>query len=163
VAVIEQALAPRLEIILPVLDEWQRRMLMAVEAQAWSPRRDQPGGPDRDVSATTVRKGLAEIAQATEPSEQARRPGGGRKPPTQTDPQLLAVLCRLVDRGHTRRPAALDLASPPTRSPTAGPPDQLPQRAKLLKALGYRLQATRKTKEGNQYPDHNAQLCYLTR
>jgi transposase len=121
------------------------------------------------VSVPTVRKGLAEIAQGIEPSKRARRPGGGCKPLTQTDPGLVAALKELVNPATRADPISpLRWTSKSTRTLA----DELAEQghqvgyrsvAKLLKALGYRLQTARKTKEGSQHPDRDAQFRYLSR
>ncbi len=166
-AVTEEALARKLQVVLPLLNERQRRALLAAEAQAWGRGGISLVARTAGVSATTVRKGLAEIAQDAEPSGRARRPGGGRKPLTYTDPELLAALKRLVDpatRGDRTSPLRWTSKSTRTLADELGEQGhRIGYRsvAKLLRQMGYRLQAARKTKEGKQHPDRDAQFGYL--
>jgi len=98
-----------------------------------------------------------------------RRPGGGRKPITKVDPQVLRALEELVDpvtRGHPESPLRWTCKS------TAKLAEELTQRnhpitdrtvARLLRQAGYSLQANRKTREGSSHPDRNAQFEYINK
>ena len=166
-AVIEEALARKFEAVLPLLDERQQRVLLGAEARAWG--RGGVGVVARaaKVSRTTVSKGLAEIVAGVAPSTRVRCAGGGRKQLTGHDPELVAALERLVDpgtRGDSMSP--LRWTSKSTRTLA----EQLREQGhkvgyrtvgKLLRGLGYRLQATRKMLEGKQHPDRDAQFRYL--
>jgi hypothetical protein len=156
----------------PVMDERVRRHWAATEAMAlgW-------GG----ISAVAVATGLARntvaagVRELTQRGEQAdvtidiglRRPGGGRKPITEVDPQVLHALEELVNpatRGHPESPLRWTCKS------TAKLAEELTQQnhpvtdrtvARLLKQAGYSLQANRKTREGSSHPDRNAQFEYI--
>jgi hypothetical protein len=160
------------EVLSPILDERSRRRWAATEAQelGW-------GGISAVAVATglardTIRAGLAELRHQqhqppTLPDLRLRRPGGGRKPLTVTDPGLARALDRLVDpvtRGHPESPlrwtckSTHRLAEELTRQGHAVSPNTV---ATLLRATGYSLQANRKTREGRQHPDRDAQFAYL--
>jgi len=154
------------------MDERVRRHWAATEAMAlgW-------GG----ISAVAVATGLARntvaagVRELTQRGEQAdvtidiglRRPGGGRKPITEVDPQVLHALEELVNpatRGHPESPLRWTCKS------TAKLAEELTQQnhpvtdrtvARLLKQAGYSLQANRKTREGSSHPDRNAQFEYI--
>ena len=96
-----------------------------------------------------------------------RRPGGGRRPLTETDPGLLAALEALVDpvtRGDPESPlrwtckSTRRLAEELTRQGHRVGPRTV---AALLHEAGYSLQANRKTREGLAHPDRNAQFEYI--
>jgi hypothetical protein len=127
------------------------------------------------IAHTTIRRGIRELdQQAEQPPASAspariRRPGGGRKKITRSDPELLAALESLVDpltRGDPESPLrwtckstrrlAEELAklSHPACARTV---------AYLLGEAGYSLQANRKTREGSSHPDRNAQFEYINR
>jgi Rhodopirellula transposase DDE domain len=150
------------------LDERQARLCAAERALAlgW-------GGITRlaqvtGLSRETVRKGIAELrAAAALAPGRVRRPGGGRKRVETVDPGLLPALQAAVDdhtggspedalRWTSKSKAALAvaLASGGHRvSPnTVG---------RLLRGLGYSLQANRKDKEGRAPPERDAQFRYL--
>ncbi len=156
----------------PVMDERTRRQWAASEASAlgW-------GGVTAVTEATglawnTIKAGMRELEyRAAHPDEpvddRIRRPGAGRKRLTETDPQLLAALEELVDpatRGHPESPlrwtckSTAILAKELTRQ---NHPVTDRTVATMLKEAGYSLQANRKTREGNQHPDRNAQFGHI--
>ena len=113
---------------------------------------------------------LAELALAATPilpPERSRRGGGGRKAKRDQDPTFLPDLNRLVEpatRGDPTR--TLRWTSKSLRHLAAG----LQERghsvcphviADGLRELGYSLQANRKTREGSQHVDRDAQFHYL--
>lgn len=123
------------------------------------------------LSRTTVTAGIEELKQREKTGEQSaariRKPGGGRKPITQSDPEILQALERLVDpvtRGDSESPLRWTLKS--TRI-LAGEltlqhhPIGARTVAALLREAGYSLQANRKMREGSQHPDRNAQFEYI--
>lgn len=157
---------------LPHMDERMRRQWAGAEAAAlgW-------GGLTAVSKATglamnTIRAGRAELkaARGRKPRSadtRIRRPGGGRKPITQTDPRLPALLLELVDpatRGHPESPllwsskSTSKLAAELARQ---GHPASDRTVAALLKEEHYSLQANRKTKEGSSHPDRDAQFGYI--
>lgn len=123
------------------------------------------------ISRTTILAGIRELrmresSQAL-PSPRIRRPGGGRKLVLETDPGLWAALDALVDpvtRGHPASPlrwtckSTRRLADELTRQ---GHPVSDRTVARLLYDAGYSLQANRKTREGKNHPDRNAQFEHI--
>ena len=116
------------------------------------------------VSETTVRQGVFELeaGEAPFPPGRVRRPGGGRKPAAQQDPDLLPALLALVEpdeRGDPMSPlrwttkSLRHLAEELTRH---GHPVSAPTVGKLLRENGFSLQANAKTLEGAQHPDRDA-------
>jgi hypothetical protein len=164
---IDAVLAGMFVRILPHLGERARRLLCGAVARALG-----HGGVTRtaelaEVSIPTVIRGAAELDAPPDPYGRTRRPGGGPKPLTERQPGLLAALDRLVEpdtRGDptsplrwtcksTRRLAdALQAQGFQVSDDTVG---------RLLRAQGYTLQRTRKTLEGAQHPDRDAQFGYL--
>ena len=160
----------------PILDERGRRLWAATEARALG-----HGGIARVAEATgmsrsTVSAGLKELDSGTVcdlPAEggcaRQRHPGGGRKRVTELDPQLAAALERLVEpttRGDPQSPlrwtcnSAARLAE---RLTADGHPVSERTVNRLLHELGYSLQANRKTLEGRQHPDRDAQFRHISR
>jgi Rhodopirellula transposase DDE domain len=159
------------QLLVPELDERQRRQWAAAEARelGW-------GGVTLVAHATglsrpTITAGLRELEQpaprrAAE-AARVRRPGGGRKPLTETDPGLLAALEALLEpvtRGDPQSPlrwtckSTRRLAEELTRQEHPVGPRTV---AALLQKAGYSLQANRKTREGTSHPDRNAQFEYI--
>jgi len=156
----------------PVLDERARRQWAAAEALelGW-------GGISTVAEATamsrvTITNGIGEVkARQGSAGEQAttriRRPGAGRKPLTETDPELMQALESLVDpvtRGDPMSPlrwtckSTYKLCEELHRQKHSVGPRTV---ASLLRQAGYSLQANRKTREGKQHPDRNAQFEYI--
>lgn len=159
-------------VLSPVMDERMRRQWAAIEASAigW-------GGVAAVAQATglarnTIKTGIREVeyraAHPDEPVEdRVRCRGGGRKRLTETDPELLQALESLVDpatRGDPESPLRWTCKS------TAKLAEELTRQnhhvsdrtvAAMLKEAGYSLQANRKTREGSQHPDRNAQFEHI--
>jgi hypothetical protein len=167
---VEQEIAGRFAAISPFLDERQRRLWLAVEAQSLGRGGVSVVARATGSSRTTVTKAVGELSQPGDvvlPAGRVRRPGAGRKPVTETDPGLVTALEELVDpatRGDPESP--LRWTSKSTRtlagelSARRGPVSAWTV-ARLLRAAGYRLQAAVKTREGRQHPDRDAQFRYL--
>jgi hypothetical protein len=110
---------------------------------------------------------LKELGSLDPVAPKVRRPGGGRRPLTQTDPTVLEDLQRVlepatvgdpmrplmwVSKSHAKLAAALrDMGHEVSAS-------RIP---KLLEHLRYRRQVNRKTKEGSHHPDRDAQFEHI--
>ena len=156
----------------PVLDERARRHWAAAEALecGW-------GGISLVAAATgmardTIRSGLREVRERLAHPELPwspclRQPGGGRKPLTQTDPDLWPALESLVDpltRGDPQSPLRWTCKSTRRLAQELGRqrhPVSDRTVAALLRGAGYSLQGNRKTREGSRHPDRNAQFEYI--
>ncbi len=128
------------------------------------------------MSRGTVRAGLAEIdspagsdGSDAVPSGRQRRPGGGRKSVTVIDPDLEAALERHLEpvtRGDPETPLRWTCKSAArlARQLTAEG-HRVSERTvnRLLHDLGYSLQGNRKTLEGRQHPDRDAQFRCIDR
>jgi hypothetical protein len=122
------------------------------------------------VSPTTVRRGVTELDSGEEeplPVGRSRRAGGGRKPVTAHDPELMAALLALVEpnaRGDPMSPlrwttkSLRHLASELTAQ---GHQVSAPTVGRLPRQAGFSLQGTAKTLEGKQHPDRDAQFAYI--
>jgi hypothetical protein len=151
-----------------VLDERGRRVWAAVEAEALGYGGQRLVAKATGLSRTTLHRGALESGGALNSLRGGiRNPGGGRKPLTQTEPDVLAALERLVEptaRGDPENPLRWTCRS--TRQLAAalreqGYPISHQTVAALLSGLGYSLQGTQKTKEGSGHPDRDAQFRYI--
>jgi DDE family transposase len=166
----ERQVAEKYESIASLLDERQRRRWLGIEARALGRGGVSAVARATGASRTTVTAAVAELAGAggTAAPGRVRRAGAGRPPVTETDPDLVTALERLVDpatRGDPESP--LRWTSKSTRAladELGGQGHSVAPRtvAKLLHESGYSLQATRKTREGGTHPDRDAQFRYLT-
>ena len=152
----------------PLLDERTRRRWAAVEARAIGRGGIARVAEATGMSRTTIQAGIKELDQLPEDEpERLRSPGGGRKPLTTHDPDLLAALEKLVDpvtRGDPSGPLRWTCSSAAHLAQelrTAG--HQVSERTvnRMLHDAGYSLQANRKMLEGN--PDRDAQFKYINR
>jgi len=155
-----------------VLDERSRRQWAATEAMEYG-----YGGVTAVAAATglardTIVAGIQELQyRALHPeepvTERLRKSGAGRRLLTEAEPTLAAALEALVEpltRGDPESPLRWTCKS--TRRLAAELTSQghrISYRsvAWLLHEAGYSLQANRKTREGNQHPDRNAQFEFI--
>ena len=164
----EDAIGERYRALAGELDERRRRLWAAAEARSagW-------GGITAVVRATgisesTVLRGLAEL-DSGEPIApgRVRRPGGGRKPLSETDPTLVADLERLVDAdspGDPERPlrwTARSVRNLADGLRALGHQVSHMTVARLLPSLGYSLQANAKRREGTGHPDRDGQFRHI--
>jgi hypothetical protein len=157
----------------PLLNERQRRLWAATEALALGRGGISWAARATGLSRMTVRAGVRELRQQERQSDgvlaadRARRPGGGRRPLTTTDPTLLRDLERLIDpvtRGDPRSPLRWTCKSTGKLAAALqaqGHTVSARKVAQLLHGLDYHLQAPRKTREGSRHPDRDAQFNYI--
>ncbi|WP_443729032.1 ISAzo13 family transposase, partial [Streptomyces bambusae] len=160
-------LAVKFAVLLPHLDERQRRLLLAAEARVLGHGGVRAVALAASASETTVRKGVFELEAGEEPLGRVRRPGGGRKRVAELDPGLRSALLALVEpevRGDPMSPlrwtvkSTRVLARELTRAGHRVSADTV---ADLLREEGFSLQANAKTPEGGQHADQDAQFRYL--
>ena len=166
-SVVEDALARKCASLWPHLDERQRRLVLGAEARELGRGGVKLVAAAAGVSPDTVAKGLRELEAGAAPTGRVRRPGGGRKPLTATDPGLLAALEALVDPATRGDPmSALRWTSKSTRTlavelTAQGHRVSSSTVGQLLRRAGYSLQANVKVREGSAHEDRDAQFRYL--
>src|ERR1700741_5114331 len=168
-----QALADR-------LDEATLRLWAAVEARALGRGGVSMVATAIGMSRTTIYAGLEELEAtkahpASTPSSSGdsagkrriRAKGGGRKKLSDKDATLLRDLDALVEptaRGDPMSPLRWTCKSTPRLAQDLTKRGhEVSQRSvcDLLAQLDYRLQSTRKTREGGQHPDRDAQFQHI--
>jgi hypothetical protein len=152
------------------LTERGRRRWAAVEAVSLGRGGVTAVSAATGLAQSTIRRGIAELADATPPAAgRDRRTGAGRKKATAADPGLRDALDRLVEpdcRGDPESPLRWTCRSTRqlARELTAGGHPVGPTTVRhLLRAAGYSLQANRKTREGKSHPDRDAQFRHISR
>jgi hypothetical protein len=151
------------------LDERGRRQLVAAEALTIGWGGVRLVAEATGVARATITLGLKErrgqIAPA--PEGKSRRPGGGRKALVAQDPAVLEELERLVEpttRGDPASPLRWTCKSMRKLA------DELAARGHrvsqewvrlTLRGLRYSLQGNRKTREGADHPDRDAQFAHI--
>ena len=151
----------------PHLDERTRRLTAASEAKVLGRGGVSLVSRACGLSRKAIHKGIREIEAGVTSSGRIRRAGGGRKPITQSDPQLVHRLEAMIDettRGDPESPLRWTCKS------TRVIADALTRRkhpvshtkvAQILNHLGYSLQGNRKTEEGEDHPDRDAQFRHI--
>ncbi len=169
------AIETKFATLAPLLDERTRRLWAAVEARAIGRGGIVCVAEATGLSRVTIRAGVRELdtrspadaSRAT--TKRVRRPGGGRRAVIAHDPRLLGALETLVDpvtRGDPMSPlrwTCKSAARLATELHTQGHAVSARTVTRLLHALGYSLQSNRKTLEGGQHPDRDAQFQYINR
>jgi DDE family transposase len=152
-----------------LLNERQRRLLLAAGARALGRGGQSAVAEAVGVSRALVRRGEAELEGADpglEP-DRIRRPGGGRKRADAVDPSLLTDLDRLISpdtRGDPESPLRWTCKSTRELAEALNEAGHQVSHAlvgRLLHDQGYTLQANVKVNEGRQHPDRDAQFTYL--
>jgi hypothetical protein len=151
------------------LNERARRLLAGAHAKALGHGGIAEVSRQTGLAPATVRAGVRELEQpdTSWTPGRVRRPGGGRKKTVDKDPTLkrdLEQLIKPVTRGDPESPllwVAKSVRKLAAELQSQG--HQVSRRivAELLDELGYSLQANRKTREGGQHPDRNAQFEYI--
>ena len=119
------------------------------------------------LSRTTVHKGLQELVGNEIPPDRVRKVGGGRKPISHHEPELIKALELLVEpttRGDPMCALRWTCKSTPKLAAELrrqGYRIEARTVARLLHDGKYSLQANRKTREGSSHPDRNAQFEYI--
>ena len=120
------------------------------------------------LSRKAIAKGIAEIQEGIVPSAgRIRRPGAGRKLITVSDPRLVELLEGMIDsqtRGDPESPLRWICKSTRTIAGLLGRkkhPISHVKVAQILHDLNYSLQSNRKTEEGADHPDRDAQFRHI--
>ncbi len=164
----EDAIRRRFQLLAGELDERRRRLWAAAEARAIGWGGVAAVARATGISEGTIRRGIGELeaGETLEPGR-VRRPGGGRKSLVEKDATLLADLERLVDedsRGDPELPlrwTAKSVRQLADGLRELGHEVHFTSVPKLLRALGYSLQANQKTREGGSHPDRDAQFRHI--
>jgi hypothetical protein len=153
----------------PLLDERTRRLMAANEAMVLGHGGVSLVHRASGLSRKAIQKGIQEIRAGSTPGEgRIRRSGAGRKPITVSNPDLVDALEELIDeqtRGDPESPLRWTCMS--TRTIVR----ELDQQshsvshtkvAQMLHDLDYSLQSNRKTEEGQDHPDRDAQFRHIS-
>ena len=152
------------------LDERTRRLWAATEARAAGRGGFTAVLQATGMSSKTLARGMHELDSGEKlPPPRVRRAGAGRKAAKTLDPGLVDALQELVEpvtRGDPESPLrwtckSLRRLSEELRAQGHQASHTLV--GQLLHEAGYSLQANRKTREGANHPDRNAQFEHINR
>jgi len=167
VEVTADGLARFFDVVLPHMNEVQRRVVGGAAAEMFGRGGKTAVAVASGMSRNTIIKAEAEVAAGIVPSEWLRAEGGGDKPLIDKQPGLLEALDGLVHPETRGNPMSLlrwtSKSSTKLAEELAGRGFDVSSRTvlRLLHHLGYSLQANAKVTEGRQHPDRDAQFRYL--
>lgn len=170
----ESKIAEKYEALRGVMDEQMRRLWAATEARALGYGGVSTVARAVGLTRPTITAGMKELGDARQlvpmaPKHRVRRAGAGRPRVIDIDAGLRPALEELVEpatRGHPMSPlrwtckSVRTLAAELTRQGHAVSHQTV---SEVLQASGYSLQANRKTREGAEHPDRNAQFEHIAR
>jgi len=164
----EDIIREKYQLLAPELNERTLRLFAAVEAQSLGRGGISLVARALEMSHDRISRGIQDLKSETKLSpDRIRRPGGGRKKQLESDPALKEDLERLISpytRGDPESPlrwtckSVRKLAAELNRQGHSVSHSTV---ATLLREMNYSLQANRKTTEGKQHPDRNAQFEYI--
>lgn len=153
-----------------LLDERTRRIMAANEAMNLGYGGISTVSKACGLSRKAIAHGIEDIKNGYSPPDgRLRRIGAGRKRIESNDPKLLAMLDRLIEpetRGDPESPlrwickSTRTLAGQLTKQKH---PISYVKVAQLLHEQNYSLQSNRKTEEGEDHPDRDAQFRYINK
>jgi Rhodopirellula transposase DDE domain len=166
----QNAIRKRFRALSPHLDERGRRMFAAAEAKAAGYGGIAAVFRATGIAPSTIGRGLRELASGSgAPLDQVRRSGGGRKPLTEYDRGLVEALLALVEpteRGDPETPlrwTSKSLRRLAAELRVQGHTISHTVVGELLKGLKFSLQGNRKTREGENHVDRDAQFRYINK
>jgi len=161
------ALQNKFSSLWPHLDERAKRLFAASEARQYGYGGITAVSQACGLSRVTITKALEELDAVPIQAGRIRRSGGGRTSLVEKTPDLRESLEKLVEplsRGDPESP--LRWTSKSTRALA----EEMKNRnqslshekvAQLLRSMNYSLQGNRKTLEGNDHPDRDAQFQHI--
>jgi len=164
----EGAIRERYGLMRGLLNERSRRRWAAAEARSHGRGGIAAVARATGISESTVRRGVRELdAEEQLEPERVRRAGAGRPGILEREPGLAEALDSLIDpvtRGDPESPLRWTSKS---GAKLAEALREMGHRVvdrtvlRLLKVKGYSLQANKKTREGAQHPDRDAQFAHI--
>lgn len=164
------ALSKKFSLVLPFLDERARRLVLASEAKGLGFGGISKVSRASGLSRKAISKGIDELesGKVIAPGR-IRRAGAGRKRVTLLDPKMVDSLTDLIEpdtRGDPESPLRWTCKSTRTiarQLSKSGHPVSHTKVAHLLHEQNYSLQSNRKTEEGDDHPDRDAQFRHINK
>jgi transposase len=168
---IDEKAAKRIQKIVPILDENQKRMYLAAEAKSLGRGGISQISEVLGVSRNTIAAGIKELSGAVEraPAGRIRKEGGGRKSIEQTQPGIMEALESLVSEssyGNPESPLRWTTKSLRNLSDALlakGFSISFSKVRQMLNDLGYSLQLNQKMLQvGEPHPDRDEQFRHIS-
>lgn len=171
---IVETIRDKFQTIAPHLSEKTQRIWAAIEAQSLGRGGITYVNQATGLSRTTIYEGIKESAEPPQLQKEKkalqriRKPGGGRKKVRELDPKILSDIESLIEPMTRGDPESPLLWTCKSTTKIAEELQVMGHRVSqrtvcdLLSELGYSLQSNKKTKEGANHPDRNAQFLYIS-
>lgn len=166
-------LKEKLSILLPSMNEKQRRLLVGAEALSIGYGGIKFLSDITGMSTNTITRGIREIRNGNgngdEDVSRVRSKGSGRKKLTIKYPEIKSCIDDIVEpdtRGDPESPLRWTCKSVRNISSflqEEGYPASRQSVARILREMEYSLQGNRKTKEGKDHPDRDKQFRFISR
>jgi transposase len=163
-------MAARLAELLPWLNERDRRLALGAEAKSWGYSGIEEVHRATGASRSTIRRGIRDLDEEGQrgAGDRVRAAGGGRKKAEDANPALPDAINSLIEPGARGDPESpLRWTTKSTRKlaqelTAMGHSISHSAVGNVLRSMGYSLQGNRKTLEGTQHPDRDAQFRYIS-
>lgn len=162
-------LKEKLSILLPAMNEKQRRLLVGAEAIGIGYGGIKFLSVITGMSTNTITRGVCEIKNGNEDVSRVRNKGSGRKKLTIKYPEIKSCIENIIEpdtRGDPESPLRWTCKSVRNISDflqKEGYPASRQSVARILREMEYSLQGNRKTKEGKDHPDRDKQFRFINR
>lgn len=166
-ALSEDALSEFFDVVLPLLDERQTRLVTGAASKMFGHGGIGLVARMSGLDRTTVSRGAKQIASGVENTGRVRAPGGGRKALTESQPGLEDALDGLVEPETRGDPMCRLRWTTKSVQNLAQALTAMGFRISgmtvynMLRGMGYSLQGTAKTLEGSHHPDRDDQFRYI--
>ena len=169
---VDSVLSKKIEQVLPILNESQKRLYLASEAQALGRGGITEISRMTGVSRVTITAGIKELESGVDvqfhKEMRIRKEGAGRKPIEDTQPGIREALESLIDGASFGDPQSLlrwttkSLRNLEEEMQAKGYDVKYRKIGYLLKELGYSLQINQKRNQvGEPHPDRDAQFKHI--
>ena len=165
----DEKLKEKLSVLLPSLNEKQKRLLVGAEAIALGYGGIKCLSDMTGMSTNTVARGIREIENGNEDTSRIRSKGSGRKKLTIKYPDIKNCIEDIIEpdtRGDPESPLRWTCKSVRNISDFLRGKGYSASRqsvARILHEMEYSLQGNRKTKEGEDHPDRDRQFRFISR
>ena len=162
-------LKEKLSILLPSLNEKQRRLLAGAEAISLGYGGIKFLSEITGLSTNTIARGVREIQNGDEDVTRIRSTGAGRKKLTVKYPELKGWIEEIVEpdsRGDPESPLRWTCKSVRNISDFLKDQGHVVSRqsvARILREMKFSLQGNKKTKEGKDHPDRDKQFRFISK
>jgi len=162
-------LKEKLSILLPALNEKQKRLLVGAEAISLGYGGIKFLSDMTGMSTNTITRGIREIEAGNEDDSRIRNKGSGRKKLTSKYPDIKKCIEEIIEpdtRGDPESPLRWTCKSVRNISDFLTEKGYSVSRqsvARILREMEYSLQGNRKTKEGKDHPDRDKQFRFISK